>query len=684
MPIQTLLSIFFACGTTEKTVSIDPSNEPDTNTINDSAQDSGNVTPTLSIGSNPRIHRLTHTQWRNAILDLVYVDASDIAETFLDAATSSGFENDADALVVDNILFQDYQRSAETVARQVLSDIDIYGNVVPEDTREGASTIAYYHRFEAESAEAVATTGGISGGHRYNLWANGTLTVQANLPASGMYTIRGVLSGSDCGDGIGAAMEYRLDGETIYTSEVLEEQELSISLEIPAGPHEIAVAFTNDCYAPELGFDRNLIIDWIEIEGGIDLGRSSITLEEMEPWVYRFLGQAFRRPLDISEKELWWNIFQQGASLYQTGDDIADGVQLIITSALQSPYFLYRIETTRPEERLSPYELAAKLSLQLCNQPPDEEIRNDLAQHVFMDNFSHHTERLLNSECGQETLIDMHKQLLHLDSFDNIFKTDAMWTPEINQDFKEELVQFLLWHIYTENGTLRGLYTADYTVANTAIAALYGVDMTESGFHKIDLPRTERSGLLTMVGLLSNTAETAQSSPIHRGVFINHTVLCSNLPPPPNVVPGLPPQTDNMTNRERVEAHTGAGTCGEGCHSSLINPPGFALENYDELGRYRTEDNGLPIDARASFYFNGFGLLSWNNSIEFTEIIADSQEAHQCYSQHLMRYYFGRSLQEEDTALLDIITENSRSNMSIQSLILAIVHADNFQYRGAQ
>jgi hypothetical protein len=215
---------------------------------------------------------------------------------------------------------------------------------------------------------------------------------------------------------------------------------------------------------------------------------------------------------------------------------------------------------------------------------------------------------------------------------------------------------------------------------------MYGVEGASEDFERIELDPTERSGILTLLGPLAAKADWGQSSPIHRGVFINDTILCKSLPHPPDVIPNLPVQDTTLTNRERVEAHTGEGTCGEGCHSQLINPPGFALENYDELGRFRTEDNGKPVDASASYYFVVDGLKSWETGIEFTEIVANSQEAHSCYSEHLMSYFLGRPVSDaiSDEKILTEMTQSSMSNRPILELVLQIVESEAFQWRGKE
>lgn len=641
-------------------------------------------TPTIEIGTNPRIHRLTHLQWTNSIHSLLNIDASEMASNFQQATLSEGFSNNGEVLAIDPILFQDYQRAAEALARQVVSNLNLYDYAVPEDPRTGGSTIAFSQRIEAESEDAVATTGAVSGSDRYNLWSNGTLSVEFDLPNTGLYTIRTLVSGTPCEDGLGADMELRLDGELVASESVLDPTEIAADVSPSAGTHVVTVAFTNDCYDPDLGFDRNLYIDWIEMEGGVDLGTSSHTVSEMSDWVERFVSEAFRRPLSETEVTWWHAVFEQGPDLLQSGDDIADGVQMVISTVLQSPDFLYRIERTDPNQILNRFEMASKLSFQVCNTPPDSLMRDDLEDGTFVDKYVEHAERLLLSECGQENLLQLHKELFHWDGYANIDQPDESWDVELNALYREEIERFINWHLYTENGSVKELYTADYTIANDRLATLYGVDGATEDFTRIDLNPEERSGVLTLLGPLAYKSDVGQSSPIHRGVFINDVILCKSLPPPPDVVPGLPVQDPTLSNRERVEAHTGAGTCGEGCHSALINPPGFAFEQYDELGRFRTEDGGLPIDASDEYYFILDGLQSWESGVEFTRILADSQEAHQCYAEHIFSYLLGRPIQENDTTHLTTLYTASMNDTAILDLVRMTVEMDAFRSRGAQ
>jgi len=153
------------------------------------------------------------------------------------------------------------------------------------------------------------------------------------------------------------------------------------------------------------------------------------------------------------------------------------------------------------------------------------------------------------------------------------------------------------------------------------------------------------------------------------------------LPPPSPKATPLPPDQPNQTNRQRVEAHTGEGTCGESCHGTLINPLGYAFENYDGIGKYRTTDNGQPVDAADSYTLDG-QLKSFQNGLELSQLLADAKETHTCYAQNMMTYLHGRLLAQEDQPMVDYYARLSRAGrISLHDLELAIVTSDAFLNR---
>jgi hypothetical protein len=200
---------------------------------------------------------------------------------------------------------------------------------------------------------------------------------------------------------------------------------------------------------------------------------------------------------------------------------------------------------------------------------------------------------------------------------------------------------------------------------------------------KVDLNPDRRSGLLTQAGFLSSYISVGNEPDIiHRGVFIATRLLCKTLPPPDPAAAGtIIPNDPNLTNRQRVEKTTGKGTCGEACHNNLFNPLGFAFENYDAIGKYRTTDVGQPVDAADSYMFDG-QRRTFTNGVELSRFMADAKETHACYVQNMVSYMHGRQPTDQDKVMVDYYARLSRAGMlNLRDLELTIVTSDAFLNR---
>jgi hypothetical protein len=171
---------------------------------------------------------------------------------------------------------------------------------------------------------------------------------------------------------------------------------------------------------------------------------------------------------------------------------------------------------------------------------------------------------------------------------------------------------------------------------------------------------------------------------VHRGVFINHRILCTELPPPPDALPPIPADDGmTMTSRERIEMHTGPGTCGASCHGTYINPIGFAFESFDGLGQYRLEENGRLIDSAAAFEFAD-GPMEFDGAGELNETLADRVETHDCYTKHWVEYALGRDTAGSDLDLIQNLGDRSLDGLSVKELIIELVKSDEFRSRNAE
>jgi hypothetical protein len=245
---------------------------------------------------------------------------------------------------------------------------------------------------------------------------------------------------------------------------------------------------------------------------------------------------------------------------------------------------------------------------------------------------------------------------------------------------RQETERFVHDAVVDNPGSLRSLLTANYSYVNKDLAAIYGITGAfGADLVKANLDPTQRAGLLTQSGFLAS--RSGDTAPILRGVFINQKILCTELPPPPVFTP---PKMSGTTRRERVNSITGLGTCGETCHARLINPAGYPLETFDNVGKFRTMDNGKPVDASAAFTF-GDGMKSYNGAIEWSKTVAESREAHECYVRHWLEFGFGRAFTDGDAPLVRRVAADSRDkNLSVKQLLVELVQSPSFRIRAVE
>jgi hypothetical protein len=383
-------------------------------------------------------------------------------------------------------------------------------------------------------------------------------------------------------------------------------------------------------------------------------------------FVAGFGKRAFRRPLAPDERTRYLALFRAASGLVEGGDPFTRGVQVVLEAMLQSPKFLYRVETSTRAAgglvALSSWEIATRLSYALANTTPDATLlgaaeRNELA---LPDNVVAHARRLLATAAGRATVRDFHRQWMDTERWkDHLDKDPARYPtvkPTLAPLLEQELERFVEAVTYDRKKGLRSLLTAPFTFANRVTAAVYGVRGTfGDGLQPVDLDPAQRAGILTQVGFLAAHALSDQSSPIHRGVFVQRRLLCTHIPDPQEQVPALPPPSAGRTTREVVEEHTAADGC-RACHHGFINPVGFGLEHYDAIGAHRATDNGKPVDARGTLVQTAKNL-PFQNGVELATAVARSAEAGACYARQWWRYVLGREEAAGDRCALGVLGE---------------------------
>jgi hypothetical protein len=405
-------------------------------------------------------------------------------------------------------------------------------------------------------------------------------------------------------------------------------------------------------------------------------------------------ARAFRRPLTDAEKTRYATSFDKGATLIGSGDAFADGVEVVLAAFFQSASFLYRVEVSTAVVGavvpLNDYEVASRISYGLTNTIPDDALFAAAAAKKLAtrDGVIEHAKRLLATPAAESAVASFHDQLFRMREYDAIKKDEKLFPyfpVGIGADLKMEALTFVKDVVFTQDRGLVELLTAPYTFANTRVAQVYGITAPgaqPTTFVRVALDPSQRAGLLTQAGFLAANGEQQTPNIIMRGVHIAKDVLCVDVPPPPDAVPPLPAIPPMSTNRQRVENLTKDAPC-SGCHATMINPLGFAFENLDGVGRFRTQENGQTINTSSTYTLDGMPM-NYSGAIPLIQAIATSKQAHDCYARHWVEYLYGRDVDASNAADLDLVTQAgalSKGSNSVKNLIVNLVATDAFLTR---
>jgi Protein of unknown function (DUF1592)/Protein of unknown function (DUF1588)/Protein of unknown function (DUF1595)/Protein of unknown function (DUF1585)/Protein of unknown function (DUF1587) len=401
--------------------------------------------------------------------------------------------------------------------------------------------------------------------------------------------------------------------------------------------------------------------------------------------------RIYRRPLTTAETASYQKLFDAAASYSGTLSTFAKGAGVVLEAMLQSPHFLYRTELGAAGAPLSSYEMASKLSLWLRNSAPDSALLDSAAGGSLdtPDGAAAAAQKMLEEPAAKAVMRKFHGEFLHFDRYANLSKVGvAGYDPAINEELAESSYLFFD-KIFSQGLGLKDVFLSTKGFVGPKMAALYGGGAAApvSGFAEQELG-SNRPGYFLQVPFLTLYAHNDEPDSIHRGVSISLDVLCSVLGPPAGTIPPLPARMPGQTNRMRVDAHTNG--CGSICHNQIINPLGFAFENFDGMGQFQeTETHGtevLPIDASGAFNFVE-GKKSYNNAAELMQVLSTDQQAHLCYSKKLADYALQRSLVQTDMPLItELATVSKSEGGSVKKILVDLVKKDAFRVRsgGAQ
>jgi hypothetical protein len=396
--------------------------------------------------------------------------------------------------------------------------------------------------------------------------------------------------------------------------------------------------------------------------------------------------RAYRRPLTPAEVSAYQTLFDAGAAMTGDKSAFAKGAMVVLETMFQSPHFLYRTELGAEGTPLSSYEVAAKLSLWLRNATPDDALLDAAATPGNLDTadgVAAVAQQMLEQPAAKAVMRDFHRQILDFDAFEDLSKTGVQnYDESINPELAESS------YLFFDRIFSQGLGVADIYLSTTGFVGpemaqlLGGGNAPPAGsYAERDFTGT-RKGYFTQLPFLMLHARNAGPDSIHRGVSMALDMLCAPLGFFEGEIPPLPARKAGQTNRIVVDEHT--RQCGLACHNAMINPLGFAFENFDGMGKFRDAEEysteTLTIDASGTFDFAG-GTKTWQDADGFMELLASEPQSHICYAKKLAGYGLQRDIVVADSPLLSAIATASVSSASLKELMLTLVKQDAFRTR---
>lgn len=664
-------------------------------------------------GRTETFRRLTRTEYRNAIRDLLAVDV-DVAALLPADESSHGFDN-VTVSGLSPTLLNRYVTAAQKIARLAMGGAE---------RSPGGSTFRLRPDLTQEQHVAGMPLG-----------TRGGTFIPYNFPRSGEYEVQVRLM-RDRNENVEGRREPHellvlVDREQIAalpltpprndSEHLTADQHLRVRAEFTAGPHDVGVTFLQqqsslletkrEPYNAHFNMHRHPrqapAVYQVTITGPFDGGAPGDTPSRLRILTARpadgagadeqvaaarevlttFMRRAYRRPIDDADLERPLEFFQAASA----GAGFDAGIEAALTAVLVSPHFLFRVEHDPPSAesgtayRVSDLELASRLSFFLWSSIPDDEllavaIAGRLQEPAVLES---QVRRMLADDRAESLATNFADQWLYLRNLDSI-SPDPRLFPDfddnLRQAFRRESELFFD-SIRSEDRSVLDLLTARYTYLNERLARHYDIPhVLGSEFRRVELPAdSRRGGLLRQGSVLTVTSYATRTSPVLRGNWVLENLVGLAPPPPPPDVPAL---TDNIVSaalpiRERLAQHRADPSCAV-CHN-LTDPVGFALENFDAVGRWRDAEAGRPVDAAGGLpdgsEFDGVDGLE-QGLLKHPELFAGT------LTERLLTYALGRGVEPFDApAVRQIMRDAAAEDYKFSALILGIVRSTPFQMR---
>ncbi|APR76833.1 Hypothetical protein A7982_02180 [Minicystis rosea] len=644
--------------------------DPDEDGSSTEAADPGRVT----------LHRLNRAEYDNTVRDLLGTKLTP-AVNFPADDSAYGFDNLADTLSLSPVQFELYELTAQTLVNEAMN------NVVPAITT----------RYEAED---LGSTVGGSAGNAWNLYTKGAIVVAGKLVTPGDYKVR-VRAWQTPAPPDAAHMSIVVGTQT-FGFDIAGDKSAPVVVQqivtVPAGVTDLSVTFDNDFYDEATMADRNLLVDYIEIEGPLGVTKDNPLRDRivtcdfakggdacLREILQAFAERAFRRPLVKAEVD---GLMKLVALARAQGDTDEAGLRIAMRAILLHPAFLYRVEldevpTSETSHPLSDYELASRLSYFLWSSMPDQALFDAASAGKLHDDaeLDAQVDRMLADPKSRAMIDNFAGQWLYtreLREHQADFQLFPTYDTDLAASMKAETELFFEELLKSETLGIESLVKADFTYLDDRLAQHYGLPAPGSATPvRVKLDSNKRGGVLTQGSWLTVTSNPARTSPVKRGKWILGNLLCSKPPdPPPNIPPITTGDLEGKSVREVLSEHTKNPACAS-CHK-VMDQLGFALENYDAIGAWRTVDNGFPIDASGTLPDG----TTFQDETGMADVIAKDPRFPKCVATKMYTYAIGRGPSTADSPWLDALTTGFQSQGSrLRELIKLIVKSEPFRTR---
>jgi hypothetical protein len=673
------------------------------------------------------VHRLNRAEYANAIRDLLGIEIDGRALLSSDEADQEGFDNVASVLSVSPALLENYLAAARTISRIAVGDPALVpvvesfkiSKALVQDDRlgddlpfgsQGGALIRHYFPLDADYTIKVLLRRqeydyivGMGERHQLDVRLDGTRLQRFTVggEAKGM-TAPENFAGNTQGD-----PEFE---EYMHTADA----HLEVRVPVKAGLHEVGVSFVRRLWEPEgvlqppqTGFGRttneyyhgNPAVEIVSIGGPYGAGAAGATPRPLficrpkdaaaeEPCARKILStlaaRAYRRPATEADLQPLLQFYKAG----RADEDFAAGIRRGIERILAAPSFLFRIErapaglAAGSTYRLSDLDLASRLSFFLWSSIPDDELRNAAVQGQLADPaaLERQVKRMLRDPRARALVDNFASRWLELGKLSGAVPDTELY-PEFDENLRDAMEQetklFIAEQLRENRGVVE-LLTADYSFLNERLATHYGIrNIYGSHFRRVTFSDGTRGGLLGQSSILTVTSYPNRTSVTMRGRWLLANLLGAPPPPPPPDIPALKePGAEGQPRslRARMEMHRKNPACAS-CHRRM-DPLGFALENFDALGKWRNTSDGAPIDPSGSLpdgtSFEGAAGLR-------TLIVGHQEDFVRTLSGKLLAYAIGRGLDHHDMpAIRRIARDAAASGYSWSSIITAIVASTPF------